>query len=77
MKFVNVYKFLMQIHDLNKSGRPKKWFGNMVNSEDIELSCVVTFWKQCQISTFFLVLMRMSLYTVHEQEIAVALSDIS
>lgn len=77
MKFVNVYKFLMQIHDLNKSGRPKKWFGKMVNSEDIELSCVVTFWKQCQISTFFLVLMRMSLYTVHEQEIAVALSDIS
>lgn len=77
MKFVNVYKFLMQIHDLNKSGRPKKWLGKMVNSKDIELSCVVTFWKQCQISTFFLVLVRMSLYTVHEQEIAVALSDMS
>lgn len=75
MKFVNVYKFLIQIHDLNKSGRPKKWLGKMVNSKDIELSCVVTFWKQCQISAFFLVLV--SLYTVHEQEIAVALSDMS
>lgn len=55
----------------------KKWLGKMVNSKDIELSCVVTFWKQCHISTFFLVLVRMSLYTVHEQEIAVALSDMS
>lgn len=71
IKFVNVYKFLMQIIELRKRADQKKVIWE--NGKFWSQSCL-GLWhlgSSAKSQTFLLVLVRMSLYIVHEQEVAV------